>query len=395
MVGTSAFGQLEQFRQQFPALTDKAYFNYGGQGTMPQGAIDAVYRAHDYIQQAGPFSKQVNHWIGQEGNRTRDAIAAELEVDAGTIALTENVTVGCNIALWGINWQPGDHILLSDAEHPGIIATVREIQRRFTLKVTTCPLLATLNQGDPVAVVQQHLQPQTRLVVLSHILWNTGQILPLAEIAQTCRDYTDSRSPIRILVDAAQSAGVLPLNLDELGVDFYAFTGHKWWCGPAGLGGLYVRSEAMEQLRPTFVGWRGITRDASGFPTGYVADARRFEVSTSDFTLYQSLRAAIATHHRWGTAVERYQRIRDLSHYLWQRLSDLPSVNCLRTAPPEAGLVSFQIDSGKHDQLVQALETQNFFLRTLLHPDCIRACVHYFTAEAEIDRLITSIKSFL
>ena len=157
--------------------------------------------------------------------------------------MTENVTVGCNIAFWGIDWQPGDRILLSDCEHPGVIASIQEICRRFQVSVDLFPLLATLNTGDPVAIIASRLQPQTRLVVFSHVLWNTGQVVPVAEIAAAIRQYPSAR-PIQILIDAAQSVGLLPLKLDELGIDFYAFTGHKWWCGPEGVGGLYVHPAA-------------------------------------------------------------------------------------------------------------------------------------------------------
>ncbi|HEY9663879.1 MAG TPA: aminotransferase class V-fold PLP-dependent enzyme, partial [Allocoleopsis sp.] len=325
-----------------------------------------------------------------EEKRVRDAIAAELDVSASTIALTENVSVGCNIPLWGMEWRSGDHLLLTDCEHPSIVATALELQHRFDIEVTTCPVMATLNQGDPVEVIQSHLRPTTRLVVISHILWNTGQVLPLKEIVQVCHDYAADHK-IRVLVDAAQSVGVLPLHLTETGVDFYAFTGHKWWCGPAGAGGLYVNPDALESIRPTFIGWRGITKNAAGMPNGYVADASRFEVATSAYTLYPGLRAALGVHHQWGTAIERYQRIRELSSYLWHQLTELPQVKCLRQAPPEAGLVSFQLESGNHAQLVQFLERQKFLLRTILDPDCIRACVHYFTQEAEIDALVQAI----
>jgi L-cysteine/cystine lyase len=383
---------LQQYRQQFPALSDKAYFNYGGQGPMPQGAIIAVAQMHDYIQRSGPFSSEVNRWIEREAKRIRDAIAAELGVTAATIALTENVSVGCNIALWGIDWRAGDHLLLSDCEHPGIVAAADEIRQRFGIEVTMCPLMETLNQGDPVTVIQTHLRPTTRLVVVSHILWNTGQVLPLQAIAQACHAHSAAK-PVWLLVDAAQSVGVLPLNLEELGVDFYAFTGHKWWCGPAGAGGLYVRPEAMEHLRPTFIGWRGVTKNALGHPTGYEPDAKRYEVATSDYALFGGLQSAIATHHQWGPATARYQRIRDLSHYLWQQLKQIPALTCLRTAPPEAGLVSFQLASGQHQQLVSQLEQQGFLLRTILEPPCIRACVHYFTLETEIDRLVEAIRA--
>ncbi|WAL59431.1 aminotransferase class V-fold PLP-dependent enzyme [Thermocoleostomius sinensis] len=385
---------LNQYRQQFPALSEKAYFNYGGQGPMPQGAMIAITQMHEYIQRSGPFSTEVNRWINLEAKRTREAIAAELGVAASTIALTENVSVGCNIALWGIDWRSGDHLLLSDCEHPGIVAAANEIQHRFGVEVSQCPLMETLNQGDPIAVIQAHLCPTTRLVVLSHILWNTGQVLPLQSIAQVCHAHS-AEVPVRLLVDAAQSVGVLPLDLAELEVDFYAFTGHKWWCGPAGIGGLYVRPEAMVDLRPTFLGWRSVTKNEWGHPTGYEPDAKRYEVATSDYALFGGLQAAIAVHHQWGPAAARYHHIRELSRYLWQELCQLPQLTCLRTAPPDAGLVSFQLTNGKHQELVNELEQHGFLLRTILDPPCIRACVHYFTLESEIDRLVKLIRSLV
>ncbi|MBD2019820.1 aminotransferase class V-fold PLP-dependent enzyme, partial [Leptolyngbya sp. FACHB-36] len=237
--GSSTTPSLDSYRHQFPGLQDKAYFNYGGQGPMPDTAIAAIQQSFQRIQQSGPFSRKVNAWVTEEGERTRAAIAAELGAPPTTITLTEDVSVGCNIALWGIDWRFGDHLLLSDCEHPGIIAAAQEIQRRFGVEVSTCPLKATLNEGDPVEVVARGLRSSTRLVVLSHILWNTGQVLPMAEIVAACHSYNRTR-PVRVLVDAAQSVGVLPLNLTQLEADFYAFTGHKWWCGPEGVGGLYV-----------------------------------------------------------------------------------------------------------------------------------------------------------
>lgn len=399
MINTASISSvlLKQHRQQFPALENKAYFNFGGQGPMPIGAIAALQKAQQYIQQAGPFSGEVNRWVTQECQQTREMLAAELGVPAATMTLTEDVSVGCNIALWGIEWKAGDHLLLSDCEHPGIVAAAAEIGRRFGVEVSICPLMATLNQGDPVAVIAEHLRPTTRLVVISHILWNTGQVLPLQQIMQVCHEYPAECAPVRVLVDAAQSVGVLPLDLDALEVDFYAFTGHKWLCGPAGVGGLYVSAAARESLHPTFIGWRGITKDASGNPTGWQPDGTRYEIATSDYPLYLSLRAAIATHQQWGTAEARYQRILTLSQLLWQQLNELPQITCLRKTAPESGLVSFHVGDGTpatHDRLVRFLEQRQFMLRTILDPTCVRACVHYFTAEAEIEQLIQAIQEF-
>lgn len=395
--------QVELHRRQFPALANKTYFNYGGQGPIPQAAIDAINNCQQYIQLRGPFSTEVNAWLIEEVEQTRLAIATELNAPSATITITEDVTVGCNIALWGIDWRSGDHILLSDCEHPGVIATAQEIGRRFGVELSTCPLMATLNEGDPVDVIAQHLRSNTRLVVLSHILWNTGQVLPIAEIVQVCRQHQGSR-PVQILVDAAQSVGLLPLNLTELGADFYAFTGHKWWCGPAGVGGLYVRPEALvgtdgcPPLQPTFIGWRSVVTDSAGKPTGWQPDGRRYEIATSAFPQYAGLKAAIATHQQWGTAEERYQQICQLSHYLWQRLNQLSDTICLRTAPPQAGLVSFQLkqpsEASIHLKLVQFLEKQGLMTRTLVDPDCVRACVHYFTLPSEIDLLVEGIQRF-
>ncbi|MEP6517559.1 aminotransferase class V-fold PLP-dependent enzyme [Microcoleus vaginatus] len=377
----------DNHRQQFPALANKAYFNYGGQGPLPEPALEAIYEAYKRVQLGGPFSAEVGAWVVQEAMLTRRAITSELTVPPETIALTEDVTVGCNIALWGIDWKAGDHLLISDCEHPGVVASVMELQRRFKIEVSICPLAATLNEGDPVAVIADSLRPNTRLLVISHILWNTGQVLPLAEIVKVCHP-----TGVKVLVDAAQSVGVLPLNLIESGVDFYAFTGHKWWCGPEGLGGLYVSAEALADLHPVFIGWRGIVTDANAKVLGWKSGSQRYEIATSAYPLYAGLRSAIGLQHEWGTIEERYAEICRLSKYLWQRLSELPDVECLRTSAPEAGLVSFRLTNGMpHKKLVDLLEKQGIMVRTILNPDCVRACVHYFTTEAEIDKLVGAI----
>lgn len=384
--------RLHQHREQFPALVNKTYFNYGGQGPMPQAAMDAITQAQAHVQHIGPFGHEAYLWIIQEKQAIREAIASQLHAPPETITLTENVTVGCNIAMWGIDWHPGDHMLLSDCEHPGIIATAQEIARRFSVEVTTCPLMATLNEGDAVTVVAEHLRPNTRLVVLSHVFWNTGQVLPLDKIVKVCRNNHSL-----VLVDAAQSAGLLALNLSELGVDFYAFTGHKWLCGPGGVGGLYVRPEARDKLHPTFIGLRGVVIDSQGQPVTWQADGRRYEVSTSAVTLYVGLKEAIAIHQQWGTPQERYQQICHNSEYLWRGLTAISGVKCLRTTPPESGIVSFQLTQQQPQaslKLVQFLESQKIFTRTIADPNCIRATVHYLTLESEMDFLVNEVKRF-
>ncbi len=383
---------LEKHRRHFPALQNKLYFNYGGQGPLPQPALDAILESYIQLQQDGPFSRKALGWVMAQIDQTHCAIAHEFGVEASTITLTDSVSTGCNIALWGLPWRAGDRLLITDCEHPGIVAAVAELSRRFGVQIETCPILQTLNVGNPVAAIAERVTAQTRLVVLSHVLWNTGQVLPLAEITQACRRQNPD---VLILVDAAQSAGVLPLNLEAIEADFYAFTGHKWFCGPDGVGVLYVRPALREALNPTFIGWRGIQSVGAGQPFGWKDDGTKFEIATAAFPLYRGLSEAIALHQTWGSPAQRYQRICVLSQRLWTQLRAIKGVRCLSDRIPEAGLVSFQLYSGTHAEWVGQLESQQVLIRLIAHPNCLRACVHYLTLEAEIDRFTEMLAEML
>lgn len=385
---------LDTHRSSFLALANKAYFNYGGQGVMAKTTLGAINEAFEYVQQYGPFGLKTNAWVTQVSQQARQSIAQALGVEATTITLTENVTAGCNIALWGMDWQPGDHILLTDCEHPGIVAAIEEIKLRYLVTSSVVPLLKTLQGEDAVELVTTNLRPSTKLVVISHVLWNTGQVLPLAEIGAAVKAYHGAQE-IRVLVDAAQSVGLLPLNLTELGqIDFYAFTGHKWCCGPEGVGGLYVSPAAKETLRPTFIGWRSLSYDAA---TGgsLLTDGRQYEVATSAYPLYAGLTAALELQNQWGDAATRYQQIIKLAAYLWHGLQTIAGVTCVLTTPPTSGLVAFQLVGVEPDQAVQLLEKQSIFVRSIVEPSCLRAGVHYFTSEAEIDRLLVAVRGLL
>ncbi len=381
---------IQKFRSHFVGLQDKYYFNFGGQGILPQSALESIIDTYKYIDRVGPFGLEINRWIVENTNKLKSAIALETRSKIENITLSENVTQSCNIALWGIEWEKEDEILLTDAEHPGVIAAVKEIARRFGVKIKTCPIVETLNSGNPVEVIKNHLNAHTRLVVISHVLWNTGQVLPLKEICEQCHNFS-SNKPIQVLVDGAQSAGLLPLNLPDTGVDFYGCTGHKWLCGASGVGFLYVKDSLDTPLHPTFIGWRSL--DFSQKDLSFQEDGSRYEVATSAYPLYSALESAIALHNQWGDAQKRYQRICNLSRYLWQELNKIEGVQCLKNTPPESGLVSFYVDNAQ--KLVTNLEEKKYFLRTLGYPSCVRACVHYFTLKSEIEALVREISEQL
>ena len=157
------------------------------------------------------------------------------------------------------------------------------------------------------------------------------------------------------------------------------------------MGGLYISESAFAELKPTFIGWRGIEIDAQGQPENWKQNGEKFEVATSAYAEYQGLRTAISIHDRWGTSSERYQRIRQLSQYLWFALTQLEGVECIKKSPPEAGLVSFRVPGRDRFAIVENLEKQGFFLRTIAYPECIRACVHYMSLTQEIDSLVAAL----
>lgn len=394
---------LFAYRSHFPALgvKNRSYFNYGGQGVLCELALESIAKNFRLIEEMGCFSNMAGDWMMSEYDLTKTAIAQEFQVSPTTITLTENTTVGCNIALWAVDWQQGDRLLLSDCEHPGIIAGAIQLQKRFGIEIDYFPLTNTHNANviDSEAVVEllvQHLQPKTRMVMLSHICWNTGQVLPLKAIATACHEQN-----VLVAVDAAQSVGVLPLNLADIAADFYAFTSHKWWCAPLGLGALYIRPEIFDEIEPVFVGWRGLT-GKTPIPQ-WRQDGAKFEVASSTYALYEAMRIAIAEANTWGTQQERYERICQLSQMLWQRLDALPHIDCIRQLPPESGLVSFKIAKelikgaiaqSPHALIAKKLESEHqVFIRALPDPDCLRASIHYLTSISDIDRLVSIIET--
>ncbi len=378
---------VDDHRRQFPALDGKTYFNYGAHGTLPRPAIDAVVESWEYMQKWGPFSTEINDWMQQEVSKTIACFEAQLGATPGTIALTENVTTGCNIVLWGLDWQPGDHVLISDCENPGIVAVIQAVARRFGLQVSS--FRVDTSENGTIESIARSLRSNTRLVVVSHVLWNTGQVLPLTKIAELCRANRITQGRTLLLVDGAQSVGVLPLNLGDSGADFYAFTSHKWWCGPEGVGGLFVALESLEFVQPTFVGWRSVKIDERDGSFSWQPGAQRFHVSTSAYPLFAGLRRAISIHDDFAPSEKRYARMLELSRYAWERLQQCaPEIECLQQSPPEVGLVFFRSKANPAPEVVRYLETQNCYTRFMYEPECIRLSLHYFTTRNEVDRLI-------
>jgi L-cysteine/cystine lyase len=312
------------------------------------------------------------------------------------LALTENVTSGCVLPLWGLPWTTGDQLLISDCEHPGVVAACQELARREGLEIRWLPVLelcTTHDQGSLGAAVltslEQALTPQTRLVALSHLLWNSGSVMPITAVAERLQHHPNQPW---LLVDAAQSMGAIPVEEAAAAADIYAFTGHKWCCGPEGLGGVALSDRLLEQAQPTLIGWRSLRYEASA-ASSFHSDARRFEVATSCLPLCSGLATSLELLAAEGTAAQRLERIQAGSRRLWQGLQSIAGVSTLLPEPPPAGLVSFTLAGHPSAAVVERLAAQDLWIRRLDDPDCLRACTHITTTEAEIDMLLEALRA--
>ncbi len=416
------------FRGQLPALANKTYFNYGGQGPLPEASLEAIVAAWRQIQQLGPFTGDVWPYLERISAELRQRLGRWCGVAPQRLAFTENVTSGCVLPLWGLPWRAGDQLLIGDCEHPGVVAACRELARREGLELRELAVgdLRGCESTAATAVLERleaALTPRTKLVVLSHLLWNTGQVMPIAAVAEVLRQHC---SQAWLLVDGAQSLGSLPLA--EAGdanaaaaADIYACTGHKWCCGPEGLGVVVVSERLLAEAQPTLIGWRSLSQESSG-NSGFHGDARRFEVATSCLPLAAGLNRSLQLLEAEGAAQARLERIRQLSGQLWQGLQLIPGAQTLLEVRPPAGLVSFTLEAPQQrrrsnsdpagqgaeallepeavttpegllgpEAIVTALGRQGIWLRSLADPHCLRACTHICTEEVEIEQLLEAL----
>lgn len=378
-------------RQEYPALRERAYFNFGFQGALHKDVIKIIEQTMFDLQNLGASTAKAQIHSHLEFQLTRQILAKNIGTTPENIALTENATVGCNIILWGLDWQPGDRILLTDSENPTLLIAVESLQRRYNLEVDIIPL-ATMSDADLLDFLTHHLKRKTKLLVISHVLWDSGRVLPIRQIMELCGDKT------RVLVDGAQSMGMIPLSVEDLSIDFYAFGGQKWLCGPEGTGGLYIKPEALRELKTTFAGWRGLSPELSENQLTLHEDARRFEIGSTSTALQAGLRTALKIHDDFADANWRYNHLLKMSSYLWNKLYELSQigfpVRCLSPTAPASGLVTFEVPGFDPQRLNEFFATQGIILRHIPQTAYLRVCLHYLTTVDEIDELVISLKLF-
>lgn len=379
-----AAATIAALRRELPGIDENLYLNHGYSGRSPMGVGDLIAELHRRWQRLGPGSPPAVEEALAGVEAARAAIAALAGAAREAVALTPSTSVGLATVMAGLPWQQGDELLTSDQEHSGLLTPVAALAQRHGITVQEF----AANAPDPAAAVRDALSPRTRLVAFSQVLFTTGRLLPVSEIVRVCHEHG-----ALVLVDGAQSAGVLPDRPLATGADFYAATCHKWLSGPDGTGFLLVAPGHLARgtVHPTVVGY-----SAQGDRPGTLTQtAARYEGSTVNYADIAGIPVALDFLRRGGTPEDRYASMLSLARHARARLREIPGVRLL-LEPDEAqqtGLVSWSMDVlDPRPVAARLLHDHGICVRTVPSPPGLRASFHFFNTPEEADRLAEAVR---
>jgi L-cysteine/cystine lyase len=347
---------FEDVRAAYPVLDQFAYLNAGTNGPLARSTVEAILAEElvDLTQGRGgePYFSRA---LGMRDD-VRAKLAGHLNVEPAQVALTRSTTDGCNIVLAGLGLGPDDEVVTTDVEHFGLIGPLHA----SGAKVVTAP-------EDKVV---EAVTDRTSLIAVSHVSWVSGNSLdPVGLKAET---------GLPVLVDGAQSAGVLPV--DAGAVDYYAVSCQKWLCGPDVTGALVVaRPDELHVALPSYFAQTEHQPDGS-----YSAreGAERFDSGWIGTPSLAGLSAALDVHPEW-----RFERIAETAAKFRAALEERFEVV---TKPDQAGLVTFRPTSDPVE-LVEKLRGEGVILRELPGRNLIRVSCGYWTSDDDLERLMAAL----
>jgi L-cysteine/cystine lyase len=350
---------VDDLRAQFPVFERVEYLNAGTTGPVPRQGYDAALASLRFQLDEGRSGKTFFEGCVERIDRLREQIAAVIGADTGEVALTGSTTDGINAALGALELGPGDEVLTSDEEHPGVLAPLGRLRKRVGVNVRVAPF------GELAAAVGPH----TRAVACSHVSWMTGGVIDAAALAA---------SPATVVLDGAQGLGAVPVDVRALGCDFYAASGQKWLCGPNGLGYLYAREEIIGDLPAPWPGYGSLADSTRGLEFDLHPDARRLSVGFPPPHHVDWALAALDVLEGAGLAAVQ-DRAAGLAAGLADRLGD-------RVLPRgRTTLVTWTVDDPE-TEVARAAE-QGFAIRDLPGTGTVRASVGAWSSEEALARL--------
>ncbi len=351
---------LASLRARFPVLDRIAYLNAGTNGPLPAAASAAALAELKREERDGRAGAHFAHRV-ELAEALRAGYAARVGCASADLALTTSTTEGVSRVLLALDLRPGDEIVTSDEEHPGVLG----------------PLLGQRARGVEVRVapwadVADAVGPRTRVVCCSHVSWRSGRLAPAA-LAQL---------DVPLLLDGAQGAGALAVDVAALGADAYAAAGQKWLCGPEGTGLLYVSAALRERLRPQAPGYVNLADPAAGLDAAPHADARAYDTPALPGA---SLAHAVASLDVLGAASWEavHEHAADLAasaaDALRERGRDV-------LARDRTTLVTWREPAA--EAVVEQLAAAGIIVRSLPGEDLLRASFGGWSSADDLDRLL-------
>ena len=376
--------KLMALREQLPAVSVTGYFNAGSNGPIPNASYEILRSSWESEYTNGRASLAFYGVGAQKLTSLRATISSIFNADVSEVAITHSTGEGMNAAMQGILWQPGDEIVTTNLEHPALFFAAASVVQRYGLVLNTIDI--GFGGGNVLAKLKTAITPRTRVVMISHLQWSSGAVMPLKEIAAYCRSQG-----ILTVIDAAQGGGQLDIDFHDLDVDVYSMAGQKWLLGPNASGIMLVRKESLGYFRPSYV--RGGSWDEYGYYTP-AAGASRFE-----------------NGEMFGPAVEAFdlglQWLRDDVGFSWlaarhevlgkrvhKALSKTKHVTVTTPTGNMAGMVCFNVDGMHPRDVSTALAERGYTIRYVEARPCptsARISASWWTTEDEVDGLCAAI----
>ena len=370
-------------RDQFPLKKTPVFLNNGTIGPSPYVVIDAVKAEMEEVERNARYGGWDN---------VRPKVARFINAHDDEISLTHNVTEGINVVACGLPLKRGDEVILTNHEHAGNAIPWLARARRDGIVVKPVQLAPTA--AETLNRIDALVTNRTRVIAVPHVTCTIGQVLPAKEIAKLGHD-----KGLWVFFDGAHTPGMMPLDVKDIGCDFFATCGHKWMMGPKGTGFLYVRNEMQEILEPC---WAGALSDAGwDLQKGtleYRRDAHKYDFGTQNSALYVGLGAAIDFLYHIGME-NIAQRDRALAGHLRDELKKLGDKVEILTPEEEGGcaaVLGFRLKAMAYDKL-QAFLIEKHGIVTRMVPEngvnCNRISTHIYNNHDEINRVVEAIRA--
>ena len=376
---------LERIRQELPATRAHIYLNAGTFGPLPTCVPQAMQERTQAEWQNGRLGTEAFARMFAIYTDAREHVARLLNARTDEIALTDSTGGGMNIISYGFNWQEGDEVITTNHEHISALAPLYQSRDRYGIIVRKADL-GPRAECSALEAISELVTERTRLISISHVTWTTGARLDVKAITRFGRERG-----IPVLIDGAQSAGAIPLDVKELDVDFYAIPMQKWLCGPDGTGALYVRRESMHYVAPTYVGYWS-TKHEEGIEWELQESAQRFELGGRHTASLAGQSAVLDWLEQFVGYSWMFEHISTLNTYAYAALQKVPGLTMLTPKPGVSGLLAFTLEGRDDAALVKALyEKYTISVRNIPSTHALRVSTGFYNTEEEIDTLVRAL----